>query len=100
MGPLKPGLPSEQPQPSSQAQRACLSCAQDPEEEEETTLAPSPLPSYAPGNEVRGPWEWLSQTEETGELQLHLSLHLAWRISGTGKSGGLPSMGSHRVGHD
>ncbi|XP_055435703.1 uncharacterized protein C8orf58 homolog [Bubalus kerabau] len=38
----------------------------DPEEEEETTLAPSPLPSYAPGNEVRGPWEWLSQTEETG----------------------------------
>ena len=77
MGPLKPGLPSEQPQPSSQAQRACLSCAQDPEEEEETTLAPSPLPSYAPGNEVRGPWEWLSQTEETGELQLHLSLHLA-----------------------
>ncbi|XP_027405683.1 uncharacterized protein C8orf58 homolog isoform X1 [Bos indicus x Bos taurus] len=38
----------------------------DPEEEEETTLAPSPLPSYAPGSEVRGPWEWLSQTEETG----------------------------------
>ena len=25
---------------------------------------------------------------------------LAWRISGTGKPGGLPSMGSHRVGHD
>ena len=25
---------------------------------------------------------------------------LAWRIPETGKSGGLPSMGSHRVGHD
>ena len=25
---------------------------------------------------------------------------LAWRIPGMGKSGGLPSMGSHRVGHD
>ena len=25
---------------------------------------------------------------------------LAWRIPGTGKPGGLPSMGSRRVGHD
>ena len=25
---------------------------------------------------------------------------LAWRIPGTGKPGRLPSMGSHRVGHD
>ena len=25
---------------------------------------------------------------------------LAWRIPGTGEAGGLPSMGSHRVGHD
>ena len=25
---------------------------------------------------------------------------LAWRITGTGEPGGLPSMGSHRVGHD
>ena len=25
---------------------------------------------------------------------------LAWRIPGTGKPGGLPSMGSHRVGHN
>ena len=25
---------------------------------------------------------------------------LAWRIPGTVESGGLPSMGSHRVGHD
>ena len=25
---------------------------------------------------------------------------LAWRIPGTGEPGGLPSMGSHRVGYD
>ena len=25
---------------------------------------------------------------------------LAWRIPGMGEAGGLPSMGSHRVGHD
>ena len=25
---------------------------------------------------------------------------LAWRIPGTGELGGLPSMGSHRVGHN
>ena len=29
-----------------------------------------------------------------------LSSVLAWRISGTGEPGGLPSMGSHRVRHD
>ena len=29
-----------------------------------------------------------------------LSSVLAWRILGTGEPGGLPSMGSHRVGHD
>ena len=28
------------------------------------------------------------------------SIVLAWRIPGTGEPGGLPSMGSHRVGHD
>ena len=25
---------------------------------------------------------------------------LAWRIPGTGEAGGLPSVGSHRVGHN
>ena len=29
-----------------------------------------------------------------------LSSVLAWRIPGIGEPGGLPSMGSHRVGHD
>ena len=33
------------------------------------------------------------------EMATHSSA-LAWRIPGTGKPGGLPSMGSHRVGHN
>ena len=33
------------------------------------------------------------------ETATHSSV-LAWRIPGMGESGGLPSMGSHRVGHD
>ena len=33
------------------------------------------------------------------EMATHSSV-LAWRISRTGEPGGLPSMGSHRVGHD
>ena len=32
-------------------------------------------------------------------MATHCSV-LAWRIPGTGAPGGLPSMGSHRVGHD
>ena len=48
----------------------------------------------------------------TERLHFHFSLHalekemathssgLAWRIPGMGEPGGLPSMGSHRVGHD
>ena len=33
------------------------------------------------------------------EMATHSSV-LAWRIPGTGEPGGLPSTGSHRVGHD
>ena len=33
------------------------------------------------------------------EMATHSSV-LAWRIQGIGKPGGLPSMRSHRVGHD
>ena len=33
------------------------------------------------------------------EMSTHSSV-LAWRTPGTGEPGGLPSMGSHRVGHD
>ena len=33
------------------------------------------------------------------EMATHSSA-LTWRILGTGEPGGLPSLGSHRVGHD
>ena len=33
------------------------------------------------------------------EMATHSSV-LAWRIPGTGEPGGLPSLGSHRVGHN
>ena len=36
-------------------------------------------------------------------LEKEMATHsrvLAWRIPGTAEPGGLPSMGSHRVGHD
>ena len=33
------------------------------------------------------------------EMATHSSI-LAWRIPGMGETGVLPSMGSHRVGHD
>ena len=33
------------------------------------------------------------------EMATHSSV-LVWRIPGMGESGGLPSTGSHRVGHD
>ena len=33
------------------------------------------------------------------EMATHSSI-LAWRIPGMAEPGGLPSMGSHRVGHD
>ena len=33
------------------------------------------------------------------EMATHSSVP-AWRIPGMGEPGGLPSMGSHRVGHD
>ena len=33
------------------------------------------------------------------EMATHSSV-LAWRIPGVGEPGGLPSLGSHRVGHD
>ena len=36
----------------------------------------------------------------TGEGNATHSSVLAWRIPGTGEPGGLPSTGSHRVGHD
>ena len=49
---------------------------------------------------------WLSDftfTFHLHALEKEVAAHssaLAWRIPGTGEPGGLPSMGSHRVGHD
>ena len=49
---------------------------------------------------------WLSNftfTFHFHALEKQIATHssvLAWRIPGTGEPGGLPSMGSHRVGHD
>ena len=42
----------------------------------------------------RGSWG-----KEEKEMATHSSI-LAWRIPGTEEPGGLPSIGSHRVGHD
>ena len=54
---------------------------------------------------------WGCEESDTTE-RLHFSLHalekematyssvLAWRFPGTAERGGLPSLGSHRVGHD
>ena len=39
----------------------------------------------------------------TYQMEKEMATHpivLAWRIPGSGEPGGLPSMGSHRVGHD
>ena len=51
-------------------------------------------------------WTWLSDFTfpfHFHALEKEMATHsnvLAWRIPGTGEPGGLPSMGSHRVGHD
>ena len=53
----------------------------------------------------------VAESDMTERLHFHFSLScieegnathssvIAWRIPGAGKPGGLPSMGSHRVGH-
>ena len=41
----------------------------------------------------------LRKSSAKKEMATHSSV-LAWRIPGTGEPGGLPSVGSHRVGHD
>ena len=74
-----------------------------------------PTPVFLPGGR-RGqrslvgcsPWgRWELDTTERLHFHFHalekeMATHssvLAWRIPGTGEPGGLPSMGSHRVGH-
>ena len=56
--------------------------------------------SYSPwGREESDMTERLHFHALEKEMAAHSSV-LAWRIPGTGEPGGLPSMGSHRVGHD
>ena len=42
---------------------------------------------------------WSDEIRLEKEMATHSSI-LAWKIPGTEEPGGLPSMGSHRVGHD
>ena len=63
-------------------------------------------PGRAAVHGVKKSWTWLSNFTFTfhfhaleKEMATHSSV-LAWRIPGTGEPGGLPSMGSHIVGHD
>ena len=54
---------------------------------------------------VANSWTWPSDFTfpfHFHELEKEMATHssvLAWRTPGTGEPGGLPSMGSHRVGH-
>ena len=46
---------------------------------------------------------WVRSLGQEDPLEKEMATHsgvLAWRISGMGEPGRLPSMGSHRVGHD
>ena len=75
-----------------------------------------PTPALLPGKShgqksLVGYSSWGCEESDTTE-QLHFYFHalekemathssvLAWGIPGTGEPGGLPSMGSHRVGYD
>ena len=46
-----------------------------------------------------GEWGWFHFHALEKEMATHSSV-LAWRTPGMGEPGGLPSMRSHRVGHD
>ena len=72
----------------------------------------SPGKSHGQRNLVGcSPWG-REELDTTEQLHFHFSFHalkkdmathssvLAWRIPGMGEPGGLPSVGSHRVGHD
>ena len=50
-------------------------------------------------HEVMGPDAMIQCHALVKEMATHSSV-LAWRIPGTGEPGGLPSMGSHRFGHN
>ena len=71
-------------------------------------------PGRAAVHKIAKNWTWVSNwsrawlsdftfTFHSHALEKEMAPHssvLAWRIPGMGEPGGLPSMGSHRVGHD
>ena len=58
------------------------------------------LHQYHPDLVIGALWNiFISDRPLEKEMATHPSV-LAWRIPGTGEPGGLPSMGSHRVGQD
>ena len=57
----------------------------------------NPPPSAGDRRDAGPSLGWEDALEEG--MATHSSV-LAWRIPGTGEPGGLPSVGSHRVGHD
>ena len=61
-------------------------------------LSPSSPPALNL-SQHQGLFQWKDQVPKYWSCVTHSSV-LAWRIPGTGEPGGLPSMGSHRVGHD
>ena len=61
--------------------------------------------SSGPGkpNLLHSDQQEMQQARTGGGMEKEMATHssvLAWRIPGTGEPSGLPSMGSHRVGHD
>ena len=60
-----------------------------------------PMDCSIPGLPVRHKLQEFTETHVHWEkaMATHSSV-LAWRIPGMGEADGLPSMGSHRVGHD
>ena len=58
------------------------------------------LSAYPASRWVTIPPVWVHPTAALEKAMAPHSSALAWSIPGTGEPGGLPSMGSHRVGHD
>ena len=57
---------------------------------------------WAAVHRVTQSWTWLNRLSMHAlekEMETHSSI-LGWKIPGTEEPGGLPSMGSHRVGHN
>ena len=59
--------------------------------------APGPLCATV---QAAGPWRWPCLEDILEKAMAPYSSTLAWKIPWTEEPGGLPSMGSHRVGHD